>query len=266
MLLFMIAVIQFGWGYGMLLFVLVIFAYRPIAHLSFITHFAQGLYDEQERRIMRVTQKIRPLTALIREPIIRSATDIASREEIDYIVQNSDGILSDSEKTMFSSVMKFSDKIVRDHMTPRAVIDAVEASELLGPLVLDSLHKTGHSQFPVYDGDIDHAVGMLSIQDLLTVTSHKSSRVRTVMDSRVYYIRDDQLLTQALAAFLKTKRHIFIVVNQYRETVGLLSVEDVLEALIGKKIVDEFDAHDDLRKVAERNPHHNNLPKNHKDV
>lgn len=266
MLFFMIAVIEFGWGYGMLLFVLVIFAYRPIARVPLIAAWSQGLYDENERRFIKIAQKIRPVTALIREPIIHSATDIASREELEYIIQNSDGILGKREKTMIASVMHFDQKVVRDFMTPRAVIDSIDAGELLGPLILDGLHKTGHSQFPVTDGDIDHVVGMLHIQDLLTVAGHKSSRVRTVMEPHVYYIRDDQLLAHALAAYLRTKHHLFIVVNQYRETVGLLSMEDVLEALIGEKIVDEFDAHDDLRKVAERNPHHNNLPKNHSDV
>lgn len=265
-LFFMIATIEFGWGYGMLWFVLIFFAYRPIAKLPPIAKWAQGLYDEQERRFIAIALKIRPVTALIREPIIRSATDIASREELEYIIQNSDTILSKHEKTMIASVMHFDEKLVRDHMTPRAVLESIEAGELLGPLVLDGLHKTGHSHFPVYEKDIDHVVGMLHIQDLLTISDHKSSRVRTVMEPRVYYIRDDQLLAHALAAFLKTKHHSFIVVNQYRETVGLLSIEDVLEALIGEKIIDEFDAHDDLRKVAERNPRHNNLPKNHSDV
>lgn len=265
-LFLMIAVMAFGWGYGLLLFVLVFFAYRPIAKIPFLANWTQGLYDENERRCINVALKIRPITTVIREPIIHSATDIASREELEYIIQNSDGILGKREKTMIASVMHFDQKVVRDFMTPRAVIDSIDAGELLGPLILDGLHKTGHSQFPVTDGDIDHVVGMLHIQDLLTVAGHKSSRVRTVMEPHVYYIRDDQLLAHALAAYLRTKHHLFIVVNQYRETVGLLSMEDVLEALIGEKIVDEFDAHDDLRKVAERNPHHNNLPKNHSDV
>ena len=51
------------------------------------------------------------------------------------------------------------------------------------------------------------------------------------------------------------------MINQYRETVGLLSLEDALEALLGKKINDEFDTHEDLRKVAEHNPRGNNSPK-----
>ena len=54
-------------------------------------------------------------------------------------------------------------------MTPRSMIESVPMNELLGPLVLDDLHKKGYSRFPVIDGDIDHVVGVLRIQDLLTI-------------------------------------------------------------------------------------------------
>jgi CBS domain containing-hemolysin-like protein len=151
-------------------------------------------------------------------------------------------------------------------MTPRSVVDTVAKGELLGPLTLDVLYKTGHSRLPVIDSDIDHVVGILYVQDLLVVGEKKTPTAAEAMDSKVFYIREDQTLQHALGAFLKTRHHLFVVVNEYRETVGVVSLEDVIEALIGTKINDEFDAHDDLRKVAERNPAANNQPKNRTDV
>lgn len=148
------------------------------------------------------------------------------------------------------------------------MIESVPMNELLGPLVLDDLHKKGYSRFPVIDGDIDHVVGMLRIQDLLTIDRKaKSHRAETVMSKDVYYIRENQTLQHALAAFLKTQHHLFIVVNEFRETVGLLSLEDVIEALLGQKIIDEYDVYGDIRKVATANPQKNNLPtKTRRDV
>ena len=148
------------------------------------------------------------------------------------------------------------------------VIESVPMNELLGPLVLDDLHKKGYSRFPVIDGDIDHVVGMLRIQDLLTIDRKaKSHRAETVMSKDVYYIRENQTLQHALAAFLKTQHHLFIVVNEFRETVGLLSLEDVIEALLGQKIIDEYDVYGDIRKAATANPQKNNLPtKTRRDV
>jgi CBS domain containing-hemolysin-like protein len=152
-------------------------------------------------------------------------------------------------------------------MTPRGVIDSISKKELLGPLVLDDLHKTGHSRFPVIDGDIDHVVGMLHIQDLLILDAkQRSNTVEKVMEPRVFYVREDQTLEHALTAFLRTRHHLFVVVNEFRETVGVLSLEDVIEVLLGRKIVDEFDAHDDLRAVAARNPRGNNEPQKHEDI
>ena len=78
------------------------------------------------------------------------------------------------------------------------------------------------------------------------------------MEKKVYYIREDQTLDHALAAFLKTRHHLFVVVNGYRETAGIITLEDVIEALLGRKIVDEFDLHDDLRAVATREAKTNN--------
>jgi CBS domain containing-hemolysin-like protein len=86
------------------------------------------------------------------------------------------------------------------------------------------------------------------------------------MNPKVYYVNQEQNLKHALAAFLKTRHHLFVVVNGYRETAGILSLEDVIEALIGQKIIDEYDEHDDLRKVAARSAKTNNNPPEGKDV
>ena len=68
----------------------------------------------------------------------------------------------------------------------------------------------------------------------------------------VYYINEQQTLDHALQAFIKTKHHLFIVVNEFEDVVGVLSAEDVIEQIIGKPMLDEFDQYDDLREVAKR--------------
>jgi CBS domain containing-hemolysin-like protein len=191
---------------------------------------------------------------------------LSSREELHHLVETSGSLLSADEKALISHSLTFNDRAVKKIMTPRSVIDSISHKELLGPLVLDDLHKTGHSRFPVVDGDIDHVVGMLHIQDLLTLDTKRSTTAAKAMEPRVFYVREDQTLKYALTAFLRTHHHLFVVVNEFRETVGLLSLEDVIEALIGRKIIDEFDAHDDLRAVAAHNPRGNNHPEKREDV
>ncbi|QQS69160.1 CBS domain-containing protein [Candidatus Saccharibacteria bacterium] len=70
------------------------------------------------------------------------------------------------------------------------------------------------------------------------------------MRRKVTYVHEDFTLYQTLQAFIKTKQHLFIVVNSFEEYVGIITIEDVLERVIGKLIVDEFDRYDDLRAVA----------------
>jgi CBS domain containing-hemolysin-like protein len=96
--------------------------------------------------------------------------------------------------------------------------------------------------------------------------NRESLSVREVMDTQVFYIREDQSLDKALGACIKKRRSLLVVVNQYRETVGVITVEDIIEQLIGRKIIDQFDEYDDLRAVAETNPRKNNLPKRGEDI
>lgn len=185
---------------------------------------------------------------------------IASKSELIHLIGRSQAVLSRDEKQRLESSLAFGDVVVKDIMTPRSMIESIDQREVIGPLVMDQLHKTGHSRFPVTDGDIDHVVGMLYLYDLITLTSaHKT--VKGAMHPQVYYIREDQDLEHALHAFLRTHHHLFIVVNEFRETVGLLSLEDVIETLLGYQVIDEFDEFDNIRKVAETNPKRSNEPK-----
>lgn len=194
----------------------------------------------------------------------QAAKTIDSTEELAALIAKT-SVLSGEKKTQLTSVISYDQKRVNDVMTPKSMMVSVDANEGIGPLVIDELHKSGHSRFPVIEKDADHIVGMLYLHDLVTLKSAHST-VKQAMDPHVYYIKDEQSLAHALHAFLHTHHHLFIVVNSYRETVGLLSLEDVIEAMLGMLVVDEFDEFQDLRKVADSNPHALNEPKRKVDV
>jgi len=262
-------VAEWGWVFGLTAALLVALQYGVAARIPFIHAFSQKYYNKFEPNIITFIKKYPIVTKIIRT-ITATPQDgkLGSREELLYLISQSGVVLSHDEKSLLSHTLKFSDKTVRDSMTPRSVIDSIGRNELLNPLVIDQLHRTGHNRFPVIDKDIDHIVGVLYLRNILTIDANKkhTAKVETAMEPKVYYIHEDQLLSHALAAFLRVQHHLFIVVNEYRETVGLLSLEDVMEVLIGKKINDEFDMHDDLRAVAMRNPRKNNHTTHSKDV
>jgi CBS domain containing-hemolysin-like protein len=257
-----------GWFFGILLAVIVALEYGALARIDAIWHMPQRYYERFEPALLNFVEKYQGLFKFVRgvSPA-RQDAKLESREELKHLVSQSGSLLSSDEKNLILHGLQFGDRQVSEIMTPRSVIDTIDEKELLGPLVLNDLHKTGHSRFPVTHGDIDHIVGMLYVRNLMALDGKQhSTTAAKAMEPRVFYIHEDQSLSSALAAFLRTHHHLFVVVNQYRETVGLLSLEDVTESLIGHKIIDEFDAHDDLRAVAERNPRGNNEPKKHEDV
>jgi len=264
----LMSVVTFGWLIGIILAVIVSLEYGFIARIGLIKGWSQRVYNHFEKDIIRFIKKVPYIFKLLRS--MPSPVDgnqpIASRQELQHLVDESVGVLTADEKNLIVHSLSFEDQPVSSVMTPKSMIDSIKSTEFLGPLTLDDLHKTGHSRLPVIKGDIDHVIGILNLQSLLALDVKRSTTAEKAMEQKVFYIRQDQSLRHALAAFLKVKHHLFIVVNEFRETVGLLSLEDVIETLIGRKIIDEFDNHDNLREVAMRNPHGNNHPENHTDV
>jgi CBS domain containing-hemolysin-like protein len=263
-----LSIATFGWFFGVIIAVFIALEAGAIARVPLWRHPVQKLYEQHEADILHFIEKFASVFRLMRSsmPDVPQHEQLDSREELQHLVAQSGALLSGDEKKLIEHGLAFESRHVHEIMTPRGVIDSISKKELLGPLVLDDLHKTGHSRFPVTDGDIDHVVGMLQVHNLLTLDTKRSLTAEKAMEPRVFYIKEDQTLQHALAAFIRTHHHLFVVVNEYRETVGILSLEDVIEALLGRKIIDEFDTHDDLRVVAMRNPRANNHPDTREDV
>lgn len=175
-----------------------------------------------------------------------------TRAELSHMinsVQVSDTDLSSDEVRIVKHALTFGEKKVRDIMTPRSVIQSVRDDDVLSPVLLDELHKSGHSRFPVLSADGEGAVGILYLKDLFDVKSH--TRVAELMRGPMHYVNEDRELDHVLQAFLRTKQHLFLVVNPFAEITGLVTIEDVVEQVLGKPIIDEFDRYDSMRDVAE---------------
>lgn len=152
-----------------------------------------------------------------------------------------------TELDMAAHLLRFGDKKVKDHMVPKRTVHFVSSEDPIGPILLSELYDSGFSRFPVRNHE-EKIVGTLFLKDM--VDKRVSGIVSNVMSKDVFYVNDSAPLEQVLAAFLKTKHHLFIVVNSFEEIVGIISIEDVLEQMIGRRIVDEFDRFEDMRMVA----------------
>jgi CBS domain containing-hemolysin-like protein len=256
--LVLLSELTFGVVVGVLVALAIALGYGTISRMRLLKAWSSGIYEKLEPSILKFIRKTPVLFK-----IIGGATKsddyynlrIDSREELQHLVAESDSVLTSDEKKLIVHSLSFGDRLVSSIMTPKHNIVFINKSEFLGPLMLNDLHKVGHSWLPVVDGDLDHVMGILNLKGLMTLDTKKSVTAEKAMQSKVYYIRDDQTLHHALVALLHTHHHLLVVVNEARETVGILTLEDIIEALLGREIVDEFVEHDNLRAVAARKSH-----------
>lgn len=256
-----VAVELFHWAIGLLVSVVIALESGALARVSLWQPSSQKLYERYEGRMLQLMERHPRIFRAIRSvaPVPNDAYDIESKEELLEMIEKSGDALGSHEKKLLINSLKFDSVTVKDVMTPRSVVETISHDEVLGPLVLNDLYKTGHSRFPVVGEDVDHIVGVLYVRDLLVVNSStQSQKVSQLMDEEVCFIHEEQDLAYALKAFIRTEKLLFVVVNSYRETVGIITLEDVIEALLGQKITDEFEHHTDLRAVAEKNERRNN--------
>jgi CBS domain containing-hemolysin-like protein len=259
-------VVTFGWLIGIILAVLVTVVYAPLGQTKRVSKLSNRIYTKVEPKLLALIHKFPGVFSFLSDSTLQPEHRVHSKEEFQELIERSGMALTDIERKVIVNALDFNDKPVSSIMTPKSVIDFINKGEFLGPLVLDELHALGHSRLPVIDGDLDHVVGILYLRDLLSLDVKRSGTAEKVMDTHVYYVREDQTLEHALAAFLKNRHHMFIVINKQRETVGLLTIEDTIEALLGRRIVDEDDNHADLRSVAEHEGRFNNTTAGHTDV
>lgn len=198
----------------------------------------------------------RPAELLKKRRLARPAIGLYEKSDLlDLLKQQNKQSVSrvpESDMRIALGALTFGDKIVGSVMTPRRAVKMVAATDTIGPHLMDELHASGFSRFPVTKDASKQAspeiIGTLFLRDL---TDHpEGGKVKDVMSRDVYFINELQDLRQALSAFLKTHHHMLVVVNNFEEISGVLSIEDVMEQILGEKIVDEFDQYDDLRAVA----------------
>lgn len=158
--------------------------------------------------------------------------------------------IDEDEERIVKGALSFSTKRVRDVMTPATVAVMIDRDDELKPSLVGSLRESGHSRFPVYtDDDINNIVGVLYLRNLIG-RNLKDKVAGDFMRGSVHFIDGSTKLDDLFNRMVTTRVHLFIVRNEFRLVEGIVTLEDVLEEIVGLEIVDEFDKYEDMRKVA----------------
>ncbi len=165
-----------------------------------------------------------------------------TEEEIQNLIDEGEleGVINQEEHAMLDAVLDLGDTKVREVLVPRTEMIALEKDSSLES-ALETIIEAGHSRIPVYDGDIDNIVGILYAKDLLKSWGETSEEVDLLSTLRkAFFVPESKAVNELLKEF-KTKRvHMAIVVDEYGGTSGLITIEDILEEIVGE-IQDEYD-------------------------
>lgn len=164
-----------------------------------------------------------------------------SREEIHDLLQQAESVFEPEEQEMLTGVLEVSETQVRDVMIPRSQMVVIEQDQPFDEM-LNVIIESGHSRFPVIGEDRDEVLGILLAKDLLKFFSNSSKEVPQIQNflRPVAVIPESKRLNALLKEFRDSHKHMAIVVDEYGGVSGLLTIEDVLEEIVGE-IDDEHD-------------------------
>jgi putative hemolysin len=168
---------------------------------------------------------------------------------------NENGTIQESERDMINNIFEFDDRTVGEVMTHRIDMTAVEQSDGIGEVVETAI-ADGYSRLPVYEETIDNIRGVIYVKDLLSLIGDPDFRSRKVEDfiRPVNFVPESNSCREVFAEFQQKKIQLAIVVDEYRGTAGIISMEDLYEAIVGN-IQDEYDddEEEEISQIDEEN-------------
>jgi CBS domain containing-hemolysin-like protein len=226
-----------------------------------------GVALEGASTLVRIVRPVAIPTVYLLRPVALAACRLLSRvspalprlfafdviplaDKIELVDEGEGGAAEEEERRIMSSMADFGETRARDVMVPRIDIVAVDVAmdreEALAVIV-----DGGHSRIPVYERSIDHVIGTLHTQDLLVkVLAGEDFSIRTLARD-AFFVPESKRITELLAEFKVRRQHLAVVVDEYGGTAGIVTLEDVIEELVGD-IRDEFDSEDDLVRRLDR--------------
>tara|TARA_B100001939_G_C16853142_1_gene578399 strand:+ start:103 stop:939 length:837 start_codon:yes stop_codon:yes gene_type:complete len=194
---------------------------------------------------------------------IKSLLKINDRENIkdvleDLIEDNTNGQdkIDDGTKNIFKNVINLNNKCIEDVMIPRADIDAVSVETTYNDLV-SFVDKTKHSRIPVFDGNLDKILGMIHIRDLFEKinrsTNNKSTKISKKMIRTILFSSPSMKVLDLLLKMRSDQIHMSIVVDEFGGTNGIVTIEDLVEEIVGEiKDEHDFEEADEIKKISKK--------------
>ena len=181
--------------------------------------------------------------------------DTISAEEIQTIaaLSRESGHIEEAQEKVISNIIELRQKTVRQVMTPRTVTFSLDEQQTVNEAMKMINRLTSHSRVPLYNGDPDNVTGIIMRKDiLLAAADGKTDCQLHRLRRSVHFVPESMPLNRVLIDFFEKQQHLFVVVDEYGSVTGVISMEDVVEEIVGEEIIDESDRTQDMRELARK--------------
>lgn len=180
---------------------------------------------------------------------------LVSAQEIQSLARQShrSGEISLQERRVITNILDLKDKTVRQIMTPITVTFMLDANLTVTQAMQSNEMLNMHSRIPVYEKNMDEVIGIILRRDLFNWAARGAEEkpLRDIMQP-VHFVPETGRLTAVMLEFFDHHKHLFVVVDEYGSVTGVVSLEDIIEEIVGREIIDESDRDTDMREFAKR--------------
>lgn len=176
-----------------------------------------------------------------------------SSQEIQTIaaLSRQSGDIEENEAKVINNILDLKYKIVRQVMTPRTVTFSINEHITVGNAMATLTELSSHSRIPIYNREPDNVTGIVMRKDVLQAAAEGKNKLTLSRFKRpTHFVPETAPLHRILIDFFDRRQHLFIVVDEYGTMTGVISMEDVLEEIVGREIIDESDKTKDMRELA----------------
>jgi len=187
---------------------------------------------------------VKPISLILNKITGKESPTIYSKRKFQEIIEfhknQKESVIDEDEERIITGALTFSDKKVKEIMTPKDDVFALPVETKLSKDFIQKIKDLGFSRVPVYISEIDNIIGIAFVKDMIGCDLENKT-IDDFCKKRIYTINENCKLDRVLNQFLDTRNHLFVVDNEQRKVVGLITIEDVIEEILKKEIIDETD-------------------------
>ena len=175
-----------------------------------------------------------------------------SREELieSTLLSETEGVLDEQESDIIENTLKLDEIKIAEILTPRSVVFTLDGRRSVADVARNEPDIFKYSRIPVYEGDSENITGLVLSKKIFQQLLQDDSVPLSAIQKDIYRINEQVPVSWALDLFIEKKEHLFLVLDRYDQVEGIVTLEDCVETILGVEIVDESDAHADMRELA----------------